>query len=167
MCGTDSGVWKHLLLSHELRYLRYLRKRQEAKTGFLRRWYGWRQIRYDRRYGLSILSDNIGDGLFLGHGHGINVNPAAVIGKNCNLNKNATVGETFRGERKGTPVIGNDVWIGTGAVVVGKITIGDDVLIAPNAYVNVDVPSHSVVVGNPCTVKPKENATEGYIGNRV
>lgn len=44
--------------------------------------------------------------------------------------------------------------------------IGDDVLIAPNSFVNVDVPSHSVVLGNPCIIKSKENATEGYI-NRI
>ena len=68
-----------------------------------------------------------------------------------------------RGKRKGTPKIGNRVWIGTGSVIVGKITIGDDVLIAPNAYVNCDVPSHSVVLGNPCIIRHKENATENYI----
>ena len=51
-------------------------------------------------------------------------------------------------------------------MIVGGITIGDDVLIAPNAFVNFDVPSHSVVVGNPAVVHPRENATEGYI-NRV
>ena len=167
MFGTDEKVWKHMLISHELCYLRYLRKRQAAKSHFARRIYGLRQILFDRKYGLSILSDHIGDGLFIGHGHGINVHPSAVIGKNCNLNKNVTVGESMRGTRKGAPVIGNDVWIGTGAIVVGKITVGDDVLIAPNAFVNTDVPAHSVVTGNPCVIKPKEDATGGYILNRV
>lgn len=45
--------------------------------------------------------------------------------------------------------------------------IGDDVLIAPNAYVNFDVPSHSVVVGNPGKIISRENATEGYITYKV
>ena len=43
--------------------------------------------------------------------------------------------------------------------------IGDDVVIAPNAFVNIDVPDHSVVMGNPCIIHHKENATEGYLGN--
>lgn len=49
--------------------------------------------------------------------------------------------------------------------MVGKINIGDDVLIAPNAFVNFDVPSHSIVIGNPGTIIIRENATESYINN--
>lgn len=71
------------------------------------------------------------------------------------------------GGRQGAPVIGNEVWIGINAIIVGKITIGDDVLIAPNSYVNCDVPSHSIAIGNPCIIKHRENATEGYINRRV
>ena len=55
------------------------------------------------------------------------------------------------------------MWIGAGAVVVGKIFIGDDVLIAPNTFVNCDVPSHSIVYGNPCIIKHRDFATENYI----
>lgn len=73
----------------------------------------------------------------------------------------------FRGKRRGNPVIGDNVWIGSNACVVGNITIGDDVLIAPLSFVNFDVPSHSIVVGNPAVVKYKENATEGYITNKI
>ena len=42
--------------------------------------------------------------------------------------------------RKGTPVIGNRVRIGANATIVGNVHIGDDVVIAPNAFVNIDVP---------------------------
>ena len=44
---------------------------------------------------------------------------------------------------------------------MGKIPVGEDVLIAPNSYVNCDVPAHSIVVGNPCRIIPGECATEG------
>ena len=57
--------------------------------------------------------------------------------------------------------------IGTNAVIVWNIKIGDDVLIAPNAYVNMDIPDHSVVVGNPAIIHSKENATEGYVNRTV
>lgn len=71
------------------------------------------------------------------------------------------------GGRKGAPRIGNEVWIGVNVTIVGKITIGDDVLIAPNTYVNCDIPSHSVVFGNPCIIKHRDNATEGYINHKI
>ena len=81
-------------------------------------------------------------------------------------------------------IIEDDVWIGSGvrvldgviirkgcviganAVIVGKITVGSDVLIAPNAFVNRDIPDHSIVYGNPCIIKPVQYATEHYI-NRI
>ena len=44
--------------------------------------------------------------------------------------------------------------------------IGNDVLIAPNSYVNCDVPNHSVVFGNPCIIKAREGATDDYINNK-
>jgi serine O-acetyltransferase len=59
--------------------------------------------------------------------------------------------------------LGNKVWVGANAVIVGNITIGDDVLIAPLSYVNFDVPSHSIVIGNPGKIIPRDNATEDYI----
>lgn len=116
--------------------------------------------------GIEIAADTvIGGGLYLGHPYGITINPKAVIGKNCNIHKGVTIGQENRGKRKGVPVIGDCVWIGVNATIVGHIKIGDDVLIAPNSYVNQDVPSHSVVFGNPCTIKHVDYATEGYINN--
>lgn len=109
----------------------------------------------------------IGPGLFVGHPYCITINSAAILGKNCNIHKGVTIGQENRGKRKGTPTIGDNVWIGINSTIVGKIKIGDDVLIAPNTYVNTDVPSHSIVLGNPCIIKNRPNATEGYINNQV
>jgi serine O-acetyltransferase len=74
-----------------------------------------------------------------------------------------TIGQTNRGKNKGTPTIGNKVWIGTNAVIVGNIRIGDNVMIAPNAFVNISVPSNSLVIGNPASILHREDATDGYI----
>ena len=98
--------------------------------------------------------------------YNITINPNAVIGKNCNIHKGVTIGQENRGKRKGVPTIGNSVWIGVNAIVVGNITIGDDVLIAPNSYVNCNVPSHSIVIGNPCKIIARDNATEKYVNNK-
>ena len=110
-------------------------------------------------------SVKIGKGLYLGHPFCITVNSEAIIGESCNIHKGVTIGQENRGIRKGAPVIGDRVWIGINSAVVGKIRIGDDVLIAPNSYVNRDIPDHSIVFGNPCIVKERENATENYINN--
>lgn len=110
---------------------------------------------------------SIGPGLYIGHPYGITINQAAVIGRNCNIHKGVTIGQENRGRRKGAPVIGDCVWIGINSTIVGNISIGDDVLIAPNTYINCDIPSHSVVFGNPCIIKHRDNATDGYINNKV
>lgn len=95
------------------------------------------------------------------------MNPKVSIGRNCNVYNGVTIGKEKRGLREGNPVIGDQVWIGANAVIVGKIKVGNDVMIAPGAFVNFDVPDHSIVLGNPARIIHKENATEGYIKNLV
>jgi serine O-acetyltransferase len=123
--------------------------------------------RYKFKYGYQIpYQTTIGGGLYISHFGGVVINSKVTIGRNCNLAHNVTIGQSNRGKTKGIPTIGDRVWVGTGSVVVGKISIGDNVLIAPNAYVNFDVPANSIVIGNPAKISSKENATEGYI-NRI
>lgn len=144
--------------------LYFFRKVQTTNTPTLKFLYRlfYRVIASSR--GLEISSSTkIGGGLYLGHVYNITINVNAIIGRNCNLHKGIVIGQQNRGKLKGTPTIGNNVWIGINAAIVGKITIGDDVLIAPNAFVNCDIPSHSVVFGNPCIIKHRDYATEGYI----
>ena len=100
------------------------------------------------------MNTSIGEGLYLGHHGPVVINQGAVIGANCNIAQNVTIGMENRGLRKGCPAIGDKV---------GKVSIGDDVMIAPNAFVNCNVPSHTVVFGNPCILKHRDHATEGYI----
>lgn len=153
-------------------YLRYQVVYRKAaffpKKSIRGMWYRIRLRRLSERSGIQIpTSAKLGRGLFIGHNGRIIINPEVVTGNNLNIATGVTIGKTNRGSKAGTPTIGNDVWIGAGAVIVGKINIGDDVMIAPNAYVNIDIPSHSIVVGNPAVVHSRENATQGYINNRV
>lgn len=83
------------------------------------------------------------------------------------ISKGVTIGQENRGKRKGTPCIGNNVWIGVNATIVGNVVIGNDVLIAPNTYINCDIPDHSIVFGNPCIVKHADDATKDYINHAV
>lgn len=120
------------------------------------------------KYGLEFSpGTTIGKGLYLGHAYDIGVNPMAVIGENVNLHKGVSIAQENRGKRKGAPIIGSCVWVGINATIVGNVRVGDDVLIAAGAFVNRDVPSHSIVIGNPCRIIPRANATCGYINNTV
>jgi serine O-acetyltransferase len=91
----------------------------------------------------------IGPGLYIGHFGGIAVSPRAVIGRDCNLSQDVTIGMEGRGERAGAPVIGDEVYIGPGARIFGRIRIGDNVKIGANAVVRRDVPSNAVVALDP------------------
>lgn len=146
----------------------YFRKASTCRNKILRLYYSYRFGRVSDKHGIEIPRDTvIGKGLYLGHPYNITINKKAVLGENINIHKGVTIGQENRGKRKGTPTIQNRVWIGINATVVGNITVGEDVLIAPNSYVNCDVPSHCVVVGNPCRIIPRENATEHYLNNPV
>ena len=149
------------------KYLYLYRKAQTSK-GFSKKLYHIRLKLHREKRGIEISDEvKIGKGLYLGHPWNITINNDAVIGENCNIHKGVLIGEEKRGKREGAPVIGNCVWIGINSAIVGNIRIGDDVLIAPNSYVNCDVPEHSIVIGNPCRIIPRENATESYINNKV
>lgn len=151
-------------IAHQFRLLWWLRLSQVSDNKLVRILCKFRLKLFAKHYGIEFFPGaKIGKGLYLGHPYCITVNEGAVLGDNISLHKGVTIGQENRGKRKGTPTLGNYVWVGVNATIVGKINIGDDVLIAPNTYVNCDVPSHSVVFGNPCIIKPKENATEGYI----
>lgn len=144
-------------------YMKYYRMQQESKG--IKQLFCRLILRcFRNRYHLEIPNGlNIGGGFYIGHPYGITINPGTVIGKNVNIHKGVTIGMENRGPRKGAPSIGDEVWIGINSVIVGAIKIGNDVLIAPNSYVNRDIPDHSIVFGNPCIVKSSVNATDGYV----
>ena len=145
-------------------WLFFFRKAQCSRNKFVRKLYTLLYQRMSCCRGIEISHlGKIGSGLYLGHFYNITINAGSVIGKNCNIHKGVTIGRENRGKREGCPIIGDKVWIGINAVVCGSIKIGNDVMIAANSFVNQDVPSHSIVIGNPCIIIPKENATEGYV----
>jgi serine O-acetyltransferase len=95
---------------------------------------------------------NIGQGLYIGHFGGIFIDSEARIGENCNIAQGVTIGKGGRGELHGVPVLGDRVHIGANAVILGKITIGNDAVIGPGAVVMNSVPSCGVAMGNPARV---------------
>lgn len=160
-------IAQRLLRPDGLRYMIVFRKSNSCKLGVTRAYYRFILNRLKKKTFIQIPHrTNIGKGFYIGHNGRIIINEKTRIGDNCNVATGVVIGQENRGKRKGCPKIGNKVWIGANAVVVGNIEIGDNVLIAPLCYVNFDVPSNSIVVGNPGRIIPRQDATDGYV-NRV
>lgn len=117
------------------------------------------------KYGIVIPpTTEIGSGLYIGYFGSIIVNGECRIGKNCNLSPGVNLGRANRGPRAGAPVLGDDVYLGPGAKIVGKVQVGNEVAVGANCVVTRDVPDRAVVVGVPGEVISRDGSA-GYIGH--
>lgn len=134
-------------------FWRLYRRQKKAKNRFVRDILTFRMSRCAHRHGGYIGPDAVFKGVpSLPHGlHGIFVSRFAVIGENCRIYQNVTVGEV---DRK-APVIGDNCLIGAGAVLIGGIRIGNNVKIGAGAVVNTDVPDNCTVVSQSSRVLEK------------
>lgn len=116
------------------------------KLFFLARWVS--QI-CNRRTGIEIHPGaQIGEGLFIDHGHGVVIGETAEIGDNCTIYHQVTLGGTGHEKHsKRHPTIGNNVLIGAGAKILGPVTVGDNALIGAGSIVLTDVPANSTFTG--------------------
>ena len=161
-------ILKKVFRPLELKYIALFRKVNLCNFLPLKLYYTLKLMFLSNKTHIQIPArTSIGEGFYIGHLGRVIIHPDAKLGKNINIGTGVTIGIENRGKRKGVPTINDDCWIGTNSVIVGKINIGSDVLIAPLTYVNFDVPDHSIVIGNPGKIIPKENATSDYICNRV
>lgn len=93
-------------------------------------------------------SAEIGKGSRLAYGGmGVVVHSRAVIGERVVIGQGTTIGRSL--DPEDIPIIGNDVYISAGARVIGRIRVGNNVIIGANAVVNKDVPNNCIVVGVP------------------
>lgn len=112
----------------------------------------------------------IGEGILIDHGSGVVIGETAIIGDRVTIYQGATIGATGNEKTfKRHPTIGNDVFIGSGAKILGPVEIGDNVKVGANSVVLTDVPSNSTAVGIPAKIKPNrkfdvvDNNAEDYV----
>ncbi len=167
--SSDLKTFVRWLLVSKYRIV-YLKRKCEINRNNKIRFLFYRALyeHYMTKYGVDIgARAQIGPGFIVRHVGGIAINSNVMIGRDVEILQGVTIGYERRGERQGNPVIGDRVWIGSNAIIVGNIKVGNEVLIAPGAFVNFDVPSNSIVIGNPGKIVPKENAVEGYVINTI
>ncbi|MFB9077325.1 serine O-acetyltransferase [Flavobacterium procerum] len=113
--------------------------------------------------GISIPSSvTIGHSFYIGHFGGIIINANVIIGNNCNISQGVTIGVSGIGEKRGVPILGNDIYIGANAVVAGKIVLGDNILVSACSLVKDSFPGFSVLSGVPAVVI-SQKGSNGYI----
>lgn len=127
----------------------------------------WRLRRISYRTGIQIpYSTQIGPGFYIGHFGTIVVNSDTIIGKNVNISPGVNIGVANRGNHKGTPVIGDEVYIAPGAKIVGRVIIGNNVAIGANAVVTKDIPDNACVGGVPAKIISMDGAI-CYVNRKI
>jgi serine O-acetyltransferase len=111
-------------------------------------------ITYINRFLFSVYlpsSASIGKNFKLGYlGLGVVIHDKAIIGDNCLIAQNVTIGRNLKD--KNVPILGNNVYVGTGTVIFGDIKIGNNVIIGANSVVNKTIIKNTTVAGNPLKI---------------
>lgn len=151
-------IWKYI---KTMRYAEfYINKYKSYRTPFAL-YYLHRLRKYGRITGFQIHPNTCGKGLTIWHYGTIIINANARIGERCVLRPDILIGHKTPGSP--APVIGNDVEINSGVRIIGSVNIGDDVIIGVNTVVNKNIPSHSIVVGNPgVVIKTRGSLSEAW-----
>ena len=158
----------YIIRGEAYRYNFWMRSCRYAKSNTLLKYtlYPFARLMHGHltyKLGISIPAQtSIGSGFYIGHFGGIVVSHKATIGKNCNISQGVTIGRTNRGSNKGYPVLGDNIYIGPGAVIAGNVRIGNNVAVGANCVVTTDIPDNSVVAGVPGRVISQKGSA-GYV----
>lgn len=150
-----------------IKYLYYLRKEEFYTNGggILRYLYAYKKRKLGIKLGYSIPANVFGPGLSLPHYGTIVVSKNAKVGENCRLHVSTNIGASAG--KPEAPIIGDNVYIGPGAILFGNITIADNVTIAANATVNNSCEvSNVVLAGTPAKIV-KEKYDSWIIFNKL
>lgn len=162
-------IWSYEILLRKCEYYENCRK------DIIGRLYGkllkFRFVRFSQKLGFSIPFNVCEKGLSIAHYGSLVISAEAKIGKNCRIHENVTIGVTadaYWGDQNGkAPSIGNNVFVATGAKVIGNIRIADNVAIGANAVVVKDiVEPNTTWVGIPAH-KISNNGSDKYILGRI
>lgn len=149
----DDEIWKFEIFLRKHEYYTNCSKNIFQKC--MKKYYGFRHYRMGLRLGFEIPCNVFGGGLRINHTGLIVVNKYAKIGEWCDIHQAVNVGQNI--EPGSVPVIGNNVWIGPGAKIFGKIEIGDNTMIGAGAIVNKSFEEGNCrIAGNPARVISNE-----------
>ena len=107
-------------------------------------------------YGIELpWSARVGRGVVIEHQGGIVVHGASIIGDRCIIRQNCTLGIRRMDALGDAPILGDDVQLGAGAVILGRVHLGDGASVGANAVVMQDVPPGALAIGVPATIRER------------
>lgn len=160
--GLEKWQWYDRFRSDVIYFLRLLRRseylancRSDPVSRLSLYYFKWRLRQHGRHLGLEIPTNVFGPGLAIVHPCGIVVSRHAKIGKNCRIHAGVNIGE----HRGGAPVVGDNVYLGPGAKIVGAVSIGSYSVIGANAVVVKNVAPGVTVGGVPARILSEQDST--------
>ncbi len=154
---TEQGLWA--LLHYRVAFAMLQKQRPKlAKNVLAAIFVAWQKM-VEIATGISISpKSKIGKGFYIGHFGNIFIGDDVEIGEMCNISQGVTLGVSGRGGARGMPRLGNRVYVGANAVIAGKISIGDDAVIAANSLVMGNVAAKAVMMGVPARMVGREGS---------
>jgi serine O-acetyltransferase len=156
-------IRKFLFLLRKTEYIKNCKSGISGKIFYL--FYFQKFIKISRKLGFSIPLNVFGPGLSIPHYGTIVVNPATKVGKNCRLHVCVNIGASGGSEL--APKIGDNVYIGPGAIIFGDIIIANNITIAANATVYKSIEITDVTIGGTPAIILKEETSVWWVKNRV
>ncbi len=156
-------IWKFERLLRKCEYIENTKRSAPPRLFWLlaSKYYKWRYVVLSQKLGFSIGFNTCGPGLSIAHYGALTINQHARIGKDCRIHETVTIGATDGPDD--VPVIGDRVFIGSGAKVLGRITVADGVSIGANAVVVKDITEPNITVGGVPARKISDNGSEKYV----
>ena len=142
-------IWKFEIYLRRLEY--YTNCNKNIYNRFILLYYKFQFHRLSVKLGFYIQPNTFGKGLAIAHIGPVIVNDYAKIGSNCRIHVGVNIGGGIN-KPEDAPTIGENVYIGPGAKIYGRIKIGNNVAIGANAVVNKDVPDNVTVAGVPAKI---------------
>lgn len=135
---------------YNLRHIEYYSVKSNLKSKFLMYLYMFKKKRLTTKYGITIPINTVGKGLKIAHINGGIIINCHQMGDFCSISAGCVIGNIDSQENR--PIIGNNVSFCIGSMAFGKITIGDNAVLAPGAVLTKDVPDNAVVGGIPAKI---------------
>ena len=157
----ESEIWRFQRLLRKVEFLQNCRKGRLGRISYLRPWYTLGKLSV--KLGFTIPPNVFGPGLSIAHRGTIVVHPDSKVGENCRIHQGVTIGSVEKRARapNDSPSIGNNVFIGAGAVIFGPITIADGIAIGANSYVNRSFSEPNITIAGCPAKKISNKSSEG------
>ena len=154
-------IWKYQIILRKTEYYTNAFRKSKKCLILHYAWYKFRLHNRSLKLGFSIPINVFGPGLSIAHYGTIVVNDAARVGKNCRIQEGVNIGAT--NGSAAAPQIGDNVFIGTGAKIIGDISVADDVAIGANAVVVKSITESGVTYGGVPAKKISENSSRANL----